>query len=809
MNVSYKWLNDYVDLTGVSPQELANKITKAGIEVEHVTSFAEGLKDVVVGYVETCIQHPSADKLKICQVNIGEAEPVQIVCGATNVGAGQKVAVAQVGAVLPGNFKIKKAKLRGEMSQGMICSLQELGVEGSLIPKEVAQGIYILEEDAEVGTNALPYINLDDVVLELDILPNSAHCLNMIGVAYEVAAILDREIHLPTPNVEETAVDVTSKISVQIDDRDKVSFYGMRVIEGVQVEASPQWLQNKLMTAGIRPISNIVDIANFVMLEYGQPLHAFDYDAFASDKAEVRHAQNGEQMTTLDGIERTLTADDLVITNGKVPVGIAGVMGGADSEVTDDTTTILLEAAIFDGISIRRTASRLGLHTDASSRYEKGVDRNRVAEAADRAAELITQIAGGQVLKGFTHVGELTISDQLITMPWDKINAVLGTTLSLNEILSVFRRLRFEARIEGEQLKVAVPARRPDVMLPEDLIEEVGRIYGYDHVPATLPEGRSTAGVLTDYQLQRRRVQRHMEGAGLYQAVTYALTTEEKVKSVATIDEASYQPIPLAMPMSQERAVLRLSLIPTLCEITKYHLNRQINDVTFFELGKGFYSKEKKLVQLPEEREQLAAILTGNWQSAGWQTKAEPIDFFVAKGILEGLFHMLHLTERISYQPTQREGLHPGRTANVWLDQKVIGFVGQLHPDLQSKLGLKETYVFELDIEQVLHAERESLRYMALPRYPAISRDISLVVDEALPSGDLIKVIKDIGEPLLREVKLFDIYQDDSLGAGKKSMAYALKYLDPDKTLTDKEADKVHAKVLQALETTFDAVLRE
>jgi len=809
MNVSYKWLNDYVDLTGVSPQELANKITKAGIEVEHVTSFAEGLKDVVVGYVETCIQHPSADKLKICQVDIGETEPLQIICGAANIEAGQKVAVAKVGAILPGNFKIKKAKLRGELSQGMICSLQELGVEGNFIPKEVAHGIYVLEENAEIGTSALPYINLDDVVLELDILPNSAHCLNMIGVAYEVAAILDRDIHLPVPSVEETAVDSASKITVQIADRNKVPFYGMRVIEGVKVEASPQWLQNKLMAAGIRPISNIVDIANFVMLEYGQPLHTFDYDTFAAVKAEVRHAQNGEQITTLDGIERALTTDDLVITNGKVPMAIAGVMGGADSEVTDNTTTILLEAAIFDGISIRRTASRLGLHTDASSRYEKGVDRNRVAEAADRAAELITQIAGGQVLKGFTHVGELTIPDQLITMPWNKINTVLGTTIALNDILAVFHRLRFDAKVEGEHLRVCVPARRPDVLLPEDLIEEVGRIYGYDYVPATLPEGSSTIGVLTDYQFQRRRVQRYMEGAGLYQVVAYSLTTEEKAKSVSTIDEASYQPLPLAMPMSKERAFLRLSLIPTLCEITKYHLNRQINDVKFFELGKGFYSKEEKPAQLPQEREQLAAVLTGNWQSAGWQMKTEPIDFFVAKGILEGLFHTLNLTERISYQSVQREGLHPGRTANVWLDQKVVGFVGQLHPDLQSQLGLKETYVFELDLEQVLHAENEALRYTDLPRYPAISRDISLVVAEEISSGDLIKVIKDTGAPLLREVKLFDIYQDESLGAGKKSMTYALKYFDPDKTLTDKETDKVHEQVLRALEVECHAVLRD
>ncbi|GGE51709.1 phenylalanine--tRNA ligase beta subunit [Pullulanibacillus camelliae] len=808
MNVSYNWLNEYVDLTGVTPQALAEKITKAGIEVEHVTFLGEGIRDVVVGYVESCDRHPNADKLNVCQVNIGAEENVQIICGAPNVAAGQKVVVAKVGAVLPGNFKIKKAKLRGEVSQGMICSLQELGIEDKFVPKEFAHGIYVLEEEAEVGADALPYLNLDDYVLELDILPNSAHCLNMIGVAYEVAAILDREIQLPTPEFVETAVDVTAKITVQVDAPEKVPFYGVRVIEGVKVGPSPQWLQNKLIAAGVRPISNIVDIANFVMLEYGQPLHTFDYDTFASDKVVVRHAENGEKLTTLDDAERTLTAEDLVITNGKAPVAVAGVMGGADSEVTDKTTTILLEAAIFDGASIRQTSSRLGLRTDASSRYEKGIDRNRVAGAADRAAELISELAGGQVLKGFTHVGEPEVPDRVITMPWQKINAVLGTTFSSDEILSVFRRLRFAAKVEGDGLQVAVPARRPDVTIPEDLVEEVGRTYGYDHVPATLPEGSGTTGILTDYQLKRRRVQRYMEGAGLYQAVTYSLTTEEKVKSVTTIDEASYQPIPLAMPMSEERSVLRLSLIPALLEITQYHLNRQMPDVKLFELGKGFYSKEERLTQLPEEREQLAVVLTGSWQSAGWHAQAEPIDFFVAKGILEGLFNTLDLTERISYQAAQREGLHPGRTANVLLDQEVIGFVGQLHPNLQSQLDLKETYVFELDIEQVLHAENETLRYIALPRYPAISRDIALVVDEQVASGELIKVIKENGAPLLKEVKLFDIYQGESLGAGKKSMAYALKYLDPDKTLTDKEVEKVHTKVLTALEAELGAVLR-
>ncbi|GGH88228.1 phenylalanyl-tRNA synthetase beta chain [Pullulanibacillus pueri] len=808
MYVSYNWLNEYVDLTGVTPQELAEKITKAGIEVEHVTFLGEGIRDVVVGYVESCDRHPNADKLNVCQVNIGAEENVQIICGAPNVAAGQKVVVAKVGAVLPGNFKIKKAKLRGEVSQGMICSLQELGIEDKFVPKEFAHGIYVLEEEAEVGADALPYLNLNDYVLELDILPNSAHCLNMIGVAYEVASILDRDICLPKPELHESRVEAASKVSIEVADQDKVPFYGARIVEGIKVGPSPRWLQQRLMAAGVRPISNIVDISNFVMLEYGQPLHTFDFDAFGSDRVLVRQAEEGEKLTTLDDTERTLTSEDLVITNGEKAVAIAGVMGGADSEVSDTTQTVLLESAIFDSLSIRRTSTRLGLRTDASSRYEKGIDRNRAADAAARAAELMEQLAGATVLKGIVHEGAVEVPPSTIDMPWQKINHVLGTQLLEEEILSVFRRLRFGAKIEGDTLHVAVPTRRPDVTIPEDLVEEVGRTYGYDHVPATLPEGSSTTGQLTDYQLKRRKVQRLMEGAGLYQTVTYSLTTEEKAHLISSIDEQKHTPVRLAMPMSEERAVLRVGLIPELLEVVRYHLNRQMPNIKVFEMGRVFHADEETLTDLPEEKEHLVGALTGTREDSGWYSKQQAIDFFTVKGIIERLFDAFDLTERVSYEAADREGMHPGRTANVLLDHVVVGFLGQIHPTLQNELDLKETYVFELDIETILNAENEALSYTLLPRYPAMTRDIALVVDEAITSGQLVQVIKSTGAPLLKEVKLFDIYRGESLGEGKKSMAYALKYLDPEKTLTDKEVEKVHQKVLEACETQLGAVLR-
>jgi len=806
MKLSFKWLSEYVDLSGITPEELAERITKAGIEVEHITDLSRGIKNVVVGLVKTCEPHPDSDHLHLCQVDLGD-EVVQIVCGAPNVAAGQKVAVAKVGAVLPGDFKIKKAKLRGQVSKGMICSLQELGVDGHLVPKEYADGIYVLDEEAVVGQDALPYMNLDDVILELDILPNSAHCMNMIGAAYEVAAILDRDIKLPAPSVKEIEQKASDKIAVQIDAKDGVPFYGARVIENVTIAPSPRWLQNRLIAVGIRPINNIVDITNYVLMEYGQPLHAFDYDRFGSDQVLVRRARDGEKITTLDDQERTLSAEDLVITNGERPMAIAGVMGGAESEVTNETKTVLLEAALFDGRSIRRTSSRLGLRTDASSRFEKGIDPNRVMEAADRASQLMCELASGTVLQGIVQSGEAQVPPRAISMPWAKINAVLGTSLSKDTILSVFRRLRFQATIDGDALTVSVPSRRPDVAIPEDLVEEVGRMIGYDHIPATLPEG-ATEGKLTDYQKKHRMVERYMTGSGLYQAVTYSLTSEDKVGAVSLIEGEGFRPIKLSMPMSEERAVLRQSLLPELLDVVKYHLNRHMKDVALFEMGKVFLTKEEKLSQQPVETERLAGVLTGYFRPDDWHHDGLKVDFFAVKGLLEGLMALLGLSDRISFVPSTRKGLHPGRTADILLDDAVIGFLGQIHPVLQKTLELNDTYAFEVDLRTLLQSEVPALRYRSLPRFPAVTRDIALVVDQDVSAGELTEVIQKSGAPLLKEVRLFDVYTGERLESGKKSLAFSLTYLDPERTLTDEEVTKVHNQVLNELETQLGAVLR-
>lgn len=808
MLVSYNWLSQYVDLNHISAEELADKITKAGIEVEVIHDLNKGATGVVVGHVESCGKHPNADKLNLCEVNIGEADHVQIVCGARNVAEGQKVPVAKAGAVLPGNFKIKKSKLRGEVSNGMICSLQELGIEGKLVPREMADGIFVMPEAAEAGSDALEYLNMNDRVLEFDLTPNRADCLNMLGAAYEVAAIFGQDVHLPQQTVAETSEKASDYISVKVENEADNPYYGVRVIKGVNIAPSPQWLQNRLIAAGIRPISNIVDITNFVLLEYGQPLHAFDYDRLGSKQIFVRRAKDEEKILTLDDEERTLSGDHLVITNGTDPVAVAGVMGGASSEVQDDTVNVLLEAAYFDPALVRKGSTDLGVRSESSQRFEKGVDPNRVVKAADRAASMMAEMAGGEVLQGIVEQGQRVVEPKAITITAEKINAVLGTDISQESINEIFARLGFETELKNDEFTVTVPTRRMDIAIQEDLIEEVGRLYGYDHLPTTLPVGNAAPGLLSEYQEKRRRVRRYLEGAGLHEAITYSLTTPEKSRQYMA-EGRDLNPVQLAMPMSEDRSTLRMSLTPQLLEAVRYNLNRQISHVALYEVGPVFLTEEETLTKLPEEKEKLAAVITGVWHSHPWQKEKKSVDFFTVKGVLQGLFKQIGLEARVSYKQTKSDGLHPGRTASVLLDSEKIGFIGQIHPTQQQALDLNETYVFEIDLEKVLHLEVEPLAYKTLPRFPSVSRDIALVVDENITASDLQGTIEKAGGKLLKEVTLFDLYQGEHLDEGKKSLAFSLRYYDPERTLTDEEVVKAHDRVLSALKDEHGAELRK
>ncbi|MDW0112942.1 phenylalanine--tRNA ligase subunit beta [Sporosarcina saromensis] len=801
MLVSTKWLNEYVNTGGITPAELAEKITRSGIEVDSIIDRSHGMTNVVVGYVKECVKHPEADKLNICQVDVGE-EVTQIICGAPNVAEGQKVIVARPGAVLPGGMKIKKAKLRGEESNGMICSLQELGIEGKLVAKAYAEGIYVLPEGAVPGESALPLLGLDDTVLEFDLTPNRSDALSMLGVAYEVAAILSEEIHLPKIDYKTSEVKAEDMLKLRVDAPDVNPMYVAKVVKNVKIAESPLWLQNYLMAAGVRPHNNVVDITNYVLMEYGQPLHAFDYDRLETGEIVVRHALEGEKITTLDEVERTLQPHHLVITNGQQPVALAGVMGGANSEVHDGTTTVVIESAYFAGSSVRQTSKDVGLRSDASTRFEKGVDPNRVLEAAERAAQLMSDIAGGEVLANSVLFDELDKTAERITISPDYINSRLGMKISMDEMLTILERLRIPTQAINGQLVIDAPTRRQDLRIKEDIIEEIARMHGYDEIPKTLPITESTPGGLTPYQAKRRIVRQYLEGAGLDQAITYSLTSKEQAQAYA-LETAPVTE--LLMPMSEERSVLRQSLVPHLLEVATYNVARRIDSVALYETGSVFLGMEED--GLPREVEHVAAVMTGKWVDHAWQGETKKVDFFVLKGIVEGMMNRLGLADRLSFEQSVVDGMHPGRTATILLNGERIGLIGQIHPTEQKKRDLKETYVMEMNLKQVLTVATEDLIYVPVPRFPSISRDIALVVSTVTSAGALESVIRQAGGKLLKDVKLFDLYEGENVEEGKKSLAFSLTYFDPERTLTDEEVVKVHDKVLNAL-TEANAQLR-
>jgi phenylalanyl-tRNA synthetase beta chain len=795
MLVSLKWLSQYVDIEGLAPQELAEKITRSGIEVDAVIDRAQGVTNVVVGHVVSKEKHPEADKLNICQVDVGEESLQQIICGAPNVDAGQKVIVARPGAKLPGGIKIKKAKLRGQESNGMICSLQELGIEGRLVPKAYAEGIYVLPEDSVPGTDALELLGLRDTVLELGLTPNRSDALSMLGVAYEVAAILSKDVKLPEISYTASAEKAEDQLKLRVEDTSVNPLYAAKVVKNVKVAESPLWLQHYLMAAGVRPHNNVVDITNYILMEYGQPLHAFDYDKLGTGEIVTRHAAEGEKITTLDDQERTLQAHNFVITNGKEPVAVAGVMGGANSEVSDETTTVVIESAYFAGQSVRRTSKDLGLRSDSSARFEKGVDPNRVIPAAERAAQLLSELAGGEVLEGTVLVDELDKTPARVVVSPDFINTRLGMKISLEDMLSILERLQFEVEAANGLLIIDAPTRRQDIKIEEDIVEEVARMFGYDEIPTTLPESGEQVGGLTAYQEKRRVVRNVMEGAGLFQAVTYSLTSAAASQKYALKAEETTK---LLMPMSEERSTLRQSLIPHLVEAAAYNVARQIDSVALYEIGSVFLGQTAE--GLPFEEEHLALVLTGKWTDNAWQGEKKHVDFFVAKGIVEAVFAKLGLAERVSYVKASVDGLHPGRTAHILLDGEVVGLIGQLHPAEQKQAGVKETYVAELDLLSILSTSTEELVYTPVPRFPAMTRDIALELERTTTAGEIEEIIKGAGTKLLKDVKVFDVYEGEKMAPGKKSVAFSLTYFDPERTLTDEEVVAAHTKVLKALE---------
>lgn len=792
MLISNEWLKEYVTIDD-SVSNLAERITRTGIEVDDLIDYTKDIKNLVVGFVKSKEKHPDADKLNVCQVDIGEDEPVQIVCGAPNVDAGQYVIVAKVGGRLPGGIKIKRAKLRGERSEGMICSLQEIGISSNYIPKSFESGIYVFSESQVPGTDALQALYLDDQVMEFDLTPNRADALSMIGTAYEVAALYNTKMTKPETTSNELELSANDELTVTIENEDKVPYYSARVVHDVTIEPSPIWMQARLIKAGIRPINNVVDISNYVLLEYGQPLHMFDQDAIGSQQIVVRQANEGEKMTTLDDTERELLTSDIVITNGQTPIALAGVMGGDFSEVKEQTSNIVIEGAIFDPVSIRHTSRRLNLRSESSSRFEKGIATEFVDEAVDRACYLLQTYANGKVLKDRVSSGELGAFITPIDITADKINRTIGFDLSQNDIVTIFNQLGFDTEINDDVITVQVPSRRKDITIKEDLIEEVARIYGYDDIPSTLPVfEKVTSGQLTDRQYKTRMVKEVLEGAGLDQAITYSLVSKEDATAFAMQQR---QTIDLLMPMSEVHASLRQSLLPHLIEAASYNVARKNKDVKLFEIGNVFFANGEG--ELPDQVEYLSGILTGDYVVNQWQGKKETVDFYLAKGVVDRVSEKLNL--EFSYRRADIDGLHPGRTAEILLENKVVGFIGELHPTLAADNDLKRTYVFELNFDALMAVSVGYINYQPIPRFPGMSRDIALEVDQNIPAADLLSTIHAHGGNILKDTLVFDVYQGEHLEKGKKSIAIRLNYLDTEETLTDERVSKVQAEIEAAL----------
>ncbi|MEO4430216.1 phenylalanine--tRNA ligase subunit beta, partial [Staphylococcus aureus] len=784
MLISNEWLKEYVTIDD-SVSNLAERITRTGIEVDDLIDYTKDIKNLVVGFVKSKEKHPDADKLNVCQVDIGEDEPVQIVCGAPNVDAGQYVIVAKVGGRLPGGIKIKRAKLRGERSEGMICSLQEIGISSNYIPKSFESGIYVFSEAQVPGTDALQALYLDDQVMEFDLTPNRADALSMIGTAYEVAALYNTKMTKPETTSNELDLSANDELTVTIENEDKVPYYSARVVHDVTIEPSPIWMQARLIKAGIRPINNVVDISNYVLLEYGQPLHMFDQDAIGSQQIVVRQANEGEKMTTLDDTERELLTSDIVITNGQTPIALAGVMGGDFSEVKEQTSNIVIEGAIFDPVSIRHTSRRLNLRSESSSRFEKGIATEFVDEAVDRACYLLQTYANGKVLKDRVSSGELGAFITPIDITADKINRTIGFDLSQNDIVTIFNQLGFDTEINDDVITVLVPSRRKDITIKEDLIEEVARIYGYDDIPSTLPVfDKVTSGQLTDRQYKTRMVKEVLEGAGLDQAITYSLVSKEDATAFSMQQR---QTIDLLMPMSEAHASLRQSLLPHLIEAASYNVARKNKDVKLFEIGNVFFANGEG--ELPDQVEYLSGILTGDYVVNQWQGKKETVDFYLAKGVVDRVSEKLNL--EFSYRRADIDGLHPGRTAEILLENKVVGFIGELHPILAADNDLKRTYVFELNFDALMAVSVGYINYQPIPRFPGMSRDIALEVDQNIPAADLLSTIHAHGGNILKDTLVFDVYQGEHLEKGKKSIAIRLNYLDTEETLTDERVSKV------------------
>ena len=797
MNVTLNWLKTYIDYE-FSPSELADRLTMLGIEVEAVKQLGTGLDGVVVGRVDAVRPHPDADKLVLCQVDVGGTEPLQIVCGAPNVREGMFAPVATIGARLPIGLTIKRAKLRGEVSQGMLCSEKELGLS------EDAAGLMELSTDISPGTSLVTALELDDIMFELEITPNRPDCLSLIGVAREIRAETGNPLKLPDVVLNESETDIRDLTSVTIDAPDLCPRYAARVIQGVKVSESPAWLQRRLESVGIGVINNIVDVTNFVLMEYGQPLHAFDYHKLAENRIVVRRATDGEALTTLDEVERELTADMLVIADAEKPVALAGIMGGYDSEITETTCDVLLESAYFNPSSIRATAKAFGMSTEASYRFERGADPGAVLAALDRAAQLIAELAGGTVCKDIVDVypGQQPLTQ--IQLRPDRVNFILGTELETAEMKEILSRLGFDVEASGSAYRIIVPTFRSDITREIDLIEEIARVYGYDNIPTTLPKGDIPVPAPDPKVEVRRRIKHFLLAAGMMEAVNYSFCDPRCFEKIRlALDNPLRDAVPLRNPLSPEMSLLRTTLIPGMLGNAQHNRNHRINAIALFEIGGVFVRDGGQ-----KEPERIAGILAGQVGDGIYGNPYRNPDFFDIKGLVEGMLEVCGIAE-YTLQKTDVPTFHPGRNAEVLLGDTRVGTFGEAHPEVLENYDLPyKAYLFEFDLEALVDAAVFAKRFEPISVYPKVERDLAIVVDKGLLSDMPTELIYTTGGEWVESVRLFDVYEGEQVPEGKKSLAYTIVYHSATETLTDKAVNALHDQVVKHLHQELGAELR-
>ena len=788
MKLSTNFVKDYVDID-VDVKQLAEDMTRVGNEYDSAGKLINATK-LIIGEIIECKDHPDSDHLHLCKVDIGK-EVLNIVCGAPNARTGIKVIVALVGAELP-EKTIKKGMIRGQESNGMLCSIAELGLENKFLKPEDKDGIAELGEDAIVGEDPIKYLGLDDGVIDFELTANRGDLLSILGMAYEIGAIYDNPVKEVELEHKETGEDINKTFSIDIK-TDNCKIFLVKKVEDVKIKESPTFIKNRLIASGIRPINNVVDISNYVMLELGQPLHFYDADRLGN-KIVVRMAEEGEKLTTLDDIERDLSSEDIVIADATHGVGLAGVMGGLETEVEENTKNVIIESAIFDSVKVRKTSKKI-LRSEASNRFEKGIDPKRTYIAIERACRLLEKYADGKVVTGIVKYDKTDVKDKEIEIKFKDVNDVLGTVIPNEEILDVFRKLGFTYTSDSEKAIVKVPSRRLDISIKEDLIEEVSRIYGVDNIEGKLPVVPMRKG---SYDKTQREIRNKMISLGLNETLSYILINDKEVRNY-TLDE--FEPLKLLDPITEDRNTLRYSMIPSLYKIYEYNNARGQKDISIFEIGKGFYKKG----EVYGEDTKLCVLMTGKYL-LGIENNKNNVDFYVIKGVAEEIFEYLGYENRYSFIKEQMpKEMHPGQSAYINVNGTNVGIIGKIHPNITKE----DVYVLEINLDELLQKKVGKMKYKEISKFPSIKKDLAFVVNKNMISKDIEKVIKNAGGSLLTKIEVFDVYQGSNLPEDKKSIAYSLTFLDNKKTLTDEEINNIMNKIIENVTTKCNAEIRK